>query len=106
MQIQFLFYEGCPSHEKGLARLKKVMAEDGIDTEIEVLEILTEEQAAEWGFIGSPTILINGQDMVTPPAEAAPALTCRVYQLEDGRFNPLPSENMIRNALQSHRISE
>jgi len=106
MQIQFLYFEGCPSHEKGLARLKKVVAAEGINADIEVLEMVSDEQAAQWHFIGSPTILINGEDIIPPPADAAPALTCRVYQLEDGRFNPLPSEDMIRTALQAHRINE
>ena len=106
MQIQFLFFEGCPSHEKGLERLRKVMTEEGINADVEVLEMVTDEQAAKWHFIGSPTILLNGEDIQPPPAEAAAALTCRVYRLEDGRFNPLPSEDMIRTALQAHRVSE
>lgn len=99
MQIQFLYWEDCPSHEDGLARLRQVMAELGIDTPVEIIEIETEEQAAHWHFVGSPTILIDGVDLVPPPPDARYHLTCRAYQLENGRISPLPSPSMIATAL-------
>ena len=99
MKIQFLYYEDCPSHDQALERLRQVMAEEDLDMPIEVIKVETEEQAQEWGFIGSPTILVDGQDIFPPPADAQPALTCRVYQWPDGRFSPMPSPDMIREAL-------
>ncbi|NOX62296.1 MAG: DUF2703 domain-containing protein [Chloroflexi bacterium] len=99
MKIQFLYYEDCPSHEQALQRLQRVMAEEGVDEPIEVIKVETEEQARKWRFIGSPTILLNGEDIVPPPPAAQPALTCRVYQWPDGRISPLPSPDMIREAL-------
>lgn len=101
MEIQFLYYEDCLSHEQALARLRQVMAEEGIEKDIEIIKVETEEQAAAWHFTGSPTILINGQDIDPPPAGAYYALTCRVYRWDDGRFSPLPSPDMIRTALRS-----
>lgn len=106
MQIQFLYFEDCPSHEDGLARLKVVMAEEGISSPIEIIQITTDKQAQAYDFIGSPTILVDGRDIVAPPPEAMPALTCRVYQWEDGRFSPLPSPQMIRISLQNAQQKE
>jgi len=100
MQITFLYYEDCPSHEQALARLQQVIAEEGVDAEIEIIKVETEEQAQELRFIGSPTILVNGEDIVPPPPESPYNLTCRAYILEDGRVSPLPSPEMIRRSLQ------
>ncbi len=99
MKIQFLYYEDCPSHEAALQRLHQVMAELGLQAEIEIHKIETEEDAARWGFIGSPTILIDGRDIDPPPAGTPTALTCRAYHWDDGRFSPLPSPDQLRRAL-------
>ena len=103
MKIQFLYFEDCPSHEKALARLRQVMAEEGIREPVEIIRVETDEQAAYWHFPGSPTILVDGQDIDPPPVEAQSALTCRVYQWADGPFSPLPSPDMIRRGLHEER---
>lgn len=100
MKIDFLYYEDCPSHEQALERLRKVMSEEGVEGDIEVVKVETGEQARELRFTGSPTIRIDGRDIDPPPDEFY-ALTCRAYTLEDGRISPLPSEAMIRRALGS-----
>lgn len=101
MKVSFLYYEDCPSHDQALDRLRQVLAEEGIQAEIEVIKVETEEQAQRLRFIGSPTIRIDGQDIDPPPTDAYYALTCRAYRLEDGRISPLPSPNMIRRALRA-----
>jgi hypothetical protein len=99
MEVRFLYYEDCPSHDVALDRLRQVMAEEGILSEIEIIKVETDEQAQRLRFIGSPTILINGQDIDPPLPDAYYALTCRAYRTEDGRISPLPTHNMIRRAL-------
>jgi hypothetical protein len=99
MKITFLYYEDCPSHDAALDRLRQVMAEEGIQTAIEIIKVETEEQAQRLRFIGSPTIRISGLDIDPPPPDAYYALTCRAYHLEDGRISPLPSPDMIRRGL-------
>lgn len=97
MQIDFLYYEDCPSHEKALARLQDVLEQESIQADITIHKIDTDEQAQEWRFVGSPTILANGEDII-PTDETFYSLTCRVYQV-DGRFSPMPSAEMIRAGL-------
>lgn len=106
MQVTFLYFEGCPSYQPALARLRQVMAEEGITAEIEIVKVETEEQAQRWHFIGSPTILVNGRDIDPPPLDSWYGLTCRAYQWEDGRISPLPSPEMIRQALRQGNASE
>lgn len=102
MNITFLYYEDCPSHDVALDRLRQIMAEEDILAEIEIIKVETDEQAQRLRFIGSPTIRVDGQDIDPPPLDAYYALTCRAYRLEDGRISPLPSPDMVRRALQ-HR---
>jgi hypothetical protein len=101
MKVTFLYYEGCPSHEMALERLRLVLTEEGLPAELEIIKVETDEQAQQWQFIGSPTIRVNGQDIDPPQPDARYALTCRAYQLEDGRISPLPSPDMIRRALRT-----
>jgi hypothetical protein len=106
MYITFLFYEDCPSHELALERLREVLNEKGIDANVEVVKVESEEQAQELHFVGSPTILLNGQDIDPPPPASRYALTCRAYRLEDGRISPLPSPDTIRQAIDAAEKAE
>lgn len=56
IQVTFLFYEDCPSHDLVLERLRVVLNEKGINANVEVVEVQSEEQAQELRFVGSPTI--------------------------------------------------
>lgn len=99
--VEFLYFEDCPSHEDALVRLRKVLSDENQPARIEIFRVETDEEAQSQRFIGSPTIRMNGVD-VAPVADGTPfALTCRVYQHEDGRMSPLPSEAMIRNTLRT-----
>lgn len=98
LQVTFLYWEGCPSHEEALARLQQALVEEGVEASVEVVRVDTEEDAQRLRFVGSPTILVAGKDVA--PAEGLPyRLTCRAYVLEDGRISPLPSVHQIRSAL-------
>jgi hypothetical protein len=100
VHVSFLYYEECPSHDLALERLREVMAEEGIPSEVEVFKVETEEQARELRFVGSPTIRIDERD-IDPPTDPRYALTCRVYRLEENRISPLPPKDMIRRALRA-----
>jgi len=97
--VELLWWEGCPSTPEALADLRTAMAELGLDpAAVEVREIETAEQAGAAGFPGSPTIRVDGADVLPEPGEAA-ALTCRVYRLRDGRYSPTPDPDDLKDAL-------
>ena len=106
IHVTFLFYEDCPSHELALERLREVLDEEDIDAEVEVEQVESEEQAQERHFVGSPTILLNGQDIDPPPPDSYYTLTCRAYHLENGRISPLPSPGMITRAIDAATKAE
>jgi hypothetical protein len=99
--LELLWWEGCPSTDRALAQLREAAAELGITSpEIAMREIHTDEEAAAAGFIGSPTILVNGIDVIADGGEAdVTGLTCRVYRQRDGRISPTPDPEDLRAAL-------
>lgn len=99
LRVTFLFFDGCPSHGEALERLRRVLAEEGAQADIEVVKVETDEQAERWRFVGSPTIRVDDQDIAPVPDGGPYRLTCRTFVTEDGRLSPLPSEVMIRRAV-------
>jgi hypothetical protein len=99
-RVEVLWWEGCPSTPRALAELRDAMRALGLDPEgVEVREVRTHDEAEAERFPGSPTIRVDGRDVV-PGAEAAgAALTCRVYRLRDGRVSPTPDPEDVRAAL-------
>jgi hypothetical protein len=99
MNVEFLFWEGCPSHPTALADLRAEMLELGLDPrEIAVREIRTAADAQAQHFVGSPTVRIEGLD-VQPADGEAYGLSCRVYYRRDGRISPTPDRADVRDAL-------
>ena len=60
MQVELLWFEGCPSHENAEAMLRGVLADAGVDLPIERIQVEDEEIGKSVCFPGSPTIRING----------------------------------------------
>jgi hypothetical protein len=101
MKVQFLWFAGCPSHDVALKRLRLVLEQEGLQPDIEIIEVKTDDEAEHFAFVGSPTIRIDGVDIVPIEHVGPYRLTCRTYVTEDGRFSPLPSEASMRRAVQS-----
>ena len=99
MVVELLFWEGCPSHPDALADLRAALLERGLDPDgVVVREVESDVDARRTRFPGSPTIRLDGADVVDPGDEP-PGLTCRVYRLRDGRFSPTPDPGELRAAL-------
>lgn len=99
-RVELLWWEGCPSTEKALAQLRDALAEVGLDeAEVHLREVQSDEQAREANFVGSPTILIDGQDAVPVSTEDEVGLTCRIYRRRDGGISPTPDPADLREAL-------
>ena len=99
MKIELFYWKGCPSHPEALALLERVLAERGLDAEVELHEVLTHDEAHALSFPGSPTIRIDGRDIDPAGAASPPSLTCRIYHLPDGRVSPVPSRDQLEEAL-------
>ena len=94
MEVELLYWAGCPSHPAALADLRAALG-DGVA--VTAREVITEDQAIAEGFPGSPTIRVDGEDLF--PSFEPPSLSCRIYRLADGRFSPTPDPGLLREAL-------
>lgn len=100
MNVELLWWEGCPSTDRALEAVRDALAELGLsDVEVHTREVATEDDAREAGFVGSPTILIDGADLVPAADEEHIGLSCRVYRRRDGRVSPIPDPDDLRDAL-------
>jgi hypothetical protein len=99
VKLELLYSDGCPSHPRALAELREALAELGLDPDaVEVREVASDAAASEEGFVGSPTIRIDGRD-IQPPSGEPVGLSCRVYRRRDGRVSPVPDPEDLRDAL-------
>lgn len=99
VDLELLWWEGCPSTERALAELRDALADVGLgDAEIRMREIDTDAEAEQAGFRGSPTILIDGEDFAGADGDDI-GLGCRVYRRRDGRISPTPDPDDLREAL-------
>jgi hypothetical protein len=99
-KVEVLWWRGCPSTPEAIEELRAIMRELGLDPEaVEVREVHTDERAAQEGFVGSPTIRVDGRDVQPPGPDEPVGLNCRVYRLRDGRVSPTPDPQDVREAL-------
>jgi len=98
MRVELLFWDGCPSHPRARTELEAEMAAVGLDPQAMIVtEVSTDAAASAEGFVGSPTIRIDGSDV--QPIEEPTGLSCRVYRLRDGRYSPTPDPADVHDAL-------
>ena len=81
MRIEFLHTPDCPNAPAARKLLEAILRERGILDRIEESVVGTFDEAARVGFLGSPSIRIDGVD-VDPTAVhiQAPVLGCRLYK--------------------------
>ena len=104
MKVELLWWEGCPSYPETLGDLRRVLRDEGVEADVDLVEVETDEQARAQRFPGSPTVRLDGVDAI-PPADTEPfSLTCRVYRTRDGRISATPDPEDLRDAVR--RIDE
>ena len=98
MRIEVLYFEDCPNYLPTLDRLRTVLREEGVNVDVQEVEVKDASAAEKLGFIGSPTVRINGLDIdAAARSLVGGGLVCRLYA------GGLPSETMIRAALREAR---
>lgn len=99
MKIEVLYFDGCPNHKPAIERVQHLLDEDGVSAEVAEVNVNDESIAQKVGFLGSPSIRVNGLD-VEPEAQAVRdyGMMCRTYAV-NGRREGLPSREMLRQAI-------
>jgi protein-disulfide isomerase len=94
-RVELQYIVGCPNVPAMKDRLAQAVR--GIEDRVEIIEIVVgdEEIATNMKFRGSPTLLVNGEDVSRMSEPVVPALSCRIYR--DG----LPSADHIRRTIEN-----
>ena len=97
MNVQVLYFVGCPNHAPAVDLAREVIGELGLDVDVQELEVTRADDVAALRFLGSPTIQINGID-VDPEADGRAdfGFGCRTY---DGAG--VPRRELVVAALKS-----
>ena len=97
MSVELLYFDGCPSYERVLPRLRGLVAEAGIADEVVSRRIESPEAAVVERFLGSPTVRVNGVDVEPGAGERDDfGLKCRLYGTAEGLRGTPPEEWVIR----------
>lgn len=102
LRVELLAVEDCPHLEQARRDLESVLRKGIVETPIQLIFVASQEDAEFLGFQGSPTIRINGGDVVLEP-DLPIALACRIYRDEEGRTFGSPPIEAIRFAVDAHR---
>lgn len=101
MDVEVLVVADCPNEGGAVALVRRALDDVGLTRiPIRTRVVSSEHDARELGFVGSPTVRINGTD----PFEIrgmATGLACRVY-VEHGVRSGLPDLLKLRQALKRH----
>ena len=99
VKVDLMYFDGCPSYMTTLKDLQDIIAQHGLHAEISMVKVESEAEAKKLGFLGSPTVRINGVD-AEPSARKSEdyAFACRVYRV-GGRIQGLPPKELLMKAL-------
>lgn len=97
--VELLYFDGCPTYKTALRDIREIVKQEGLDADVTLTRVESEEEARQLRFVGSPTVRVNGAD-VEPAAKESKdfGLRCRIYRV-DGRILGSPSKNMLKSAL-------
>lgn len=100
IRIEILYFDGCPNFHDAHANVKMVVGELGIQAEVELIDVTTDEEALARKFLGSPSVRVEGTDVESlPNSQPEYSLCCRRYAVA-GAMQGFPSKSMIALAIQ------
>ncbi len=93
LRLELQYFEDCPNHE--ILRNNLYSAIKGIEDKVEITEVIVNdiEMAKKIKFRGSPTLLIDGEDLASMPEPDETLLSCRFY------LGGIPSTEEIREKI-------
>ena len=99
MEINLLYFDGCPSWQIALANLQTALKEERLDIPINLIEVKSDQDAAAVKFLGSPSFQIDGKDFWSDDLQIY-SMNCRVYGTLEG-LKGWPTVDMFRQKLLS-----
>jgi hypothetical protein len=94
MRIEILYFDGCPNYKPTVDRVREVLVQENQSVEIQHVEVEDLAHAEALGFVGSPSVRVNGVDVHGRSGDTV-SLCCRTYADGEG----IPSVEDIREAI-------
>lgn len=99
MNVQVFYLKGCPNHEPAVKYVRQALSEEHLSAVVEEVEVHDAAMAQQIGFLGSPTVRVNGLDIEDSARTASGyGFGCRMY-FASGQRSGVPPLDLIRNAL-------
>ncbi len=104
VRIDIVYIAGCTSWEKTAFLVDQVLGDLGLDGEFYYWLCESDDQAWDWDFVGSPTVLVDGKDPFRNPDDE-PGVRLRSYFSADkGGIIPYPTYEMLRSYLSKYVV--
>ena len=99
-KIELLYFDGCPTYREAERNLREILEDEGIEADVSLVAVDTDEEARRLRFPGSPTLQVDGGDLFPggPADRVAWGLGCRMYRTPEG-LKGAPTSEMLRSAL-------
>jgi hypothetical protein len=98
MKIEILYFDGCPTYETATKTLQAILSQEGLEAEVQLIAVNSDDEAKRLRFPGSPTIRVDGEDLFPVAEREDWRLGCRVYATPQG-LRGSPTAEMLREAL-------
>jgi len=98
LKVELITDPDCPNVEAAREQLRQAFAAVGEVPAWDEWDRQADDAPEYARSYGSPTVLVNGRDVVGEATEAD-ANCCRVYESENGRFQGVPAVELIVAAL-------
>ena len=98
MDVEVRYVQDCPNLSTTRERLRKALDAVGRDdVEVRLRLVGSAQDAIELGFVGSPTVVVDGSDPLAAP-DAAVGMSCRLYRTATG-LSGAPTVEQLTAAL-------
>lgn len=96
-KIEFIYDRDCPNIEDARTQLRLALSQSGLPATWQEWEHNDPANPAYARLYGSPTILVDGQDITGDSPSGDPS--CRIYANTQGRNRGVPDARLIRTVL-------
>jgi proline dehydrogenase len=106
MRVELLATLDCPHADEAEEILRSALRDDGHEPSVQRVYVSDLDTAAGLGFHGSPTIRIDGRDVMPPPPELPINLGCRLYRQPGGGLDGVIPAEVITTEVARRREAE
>ena len=91
--MEVLYFSGCPNHRAAVTCVHEALRNEGVSADVNEVEVKDADAAKALGFLGSPTIRVEGQDVEHAARKLlAFGMSCRTYVVGGLRSGVPPRE--------------